>query len=514
MSLLDYKSFLYEMQIYEAFIPLTDAKTISHIKNPNLIEFLEWCRLNIPQGQFFVDEELIKAEGFTQKLLRTTVTRDPDSTALTKIKEYVNEKTGWSFTDAKAKNKEGLIVLIPYPPEEESASKEIKKPDTIQVLETGKNMSKSGLNGANVVLAGTTTPQKLMLNSDIPYKDAQALLLAVKEAINASSDFTQVVKNWLIAAATATAEVEPSNTTIKEWFDTGDSYTQTVKGIPDILFDKQSKAEITKNYGEVLDAIFLLAYFVTETGVIIPKSSEPLVDLYIDDYQVSAKDNKGGGSPSIKTIVSRIVLGNIKFDDPDEQALADILISPLVVKNTAETEFKVFDSYFSIAETLAASYPVNMKAYLIFKEYVQLADSSIKFIDKDKKALEKLFDDKDSEAVADENYVEFLNSVFDAADYKPRGFNEKNLKKSYNYLFIALCKEIGVVLSEKYQTAFQGICNKTINIKQAYLNVDLKNDTLEFEFYSSQNLKAVFNANKSIPSEPYNSALSFSLKKQ
>lgn len=511
MSLLDYKSFLNEMRLYEKHdYKAIDKITFTDLENSNLIEFFTWAKQTYP-NKFFPDNIDLVKKAFIKKTLTINVPSSNESKVRSEVADYAKSK-GWKFTP---NDKAGHIdIEIPYPDSDKFDKVRIRDSGSYGVETEAKNKESKQDKDFETLSKGSTLPTNLGIASDDTlYKDAKSLLDKLTGSITANTNFTESLKKWLINLAEATAQIPSSNKSVKDWFANPEVVKQTVK-IPDFPLDTDGKNEVAKNYGEVLDAIFLLSYFTVETGLKIPaKANEPLVDLYIDGYHVSAKESKGGGSPSIKTIVERIILQNMKFKDPDEQTLADILKQPLVVKATSETSFGVFDSYFSIAESLAAKHLQEMPAFTIFKDYVASINPGIKFVDKDKKALESLFDEKDKEA-KDENYIEFLQSVFKAAEYKPAGFNPAKPKNSFNYLFIALCKEIGEVLNNNYQEAFQGICNQTINMKQGYLKVDLKNDTLEFEFYSSQNLKAVFNTSKSIPTSPYNAALSFSLKKK
>jgi len=269
------------------------------------------------------------------------------------------------------------------------------------------------------------------------------------------------------------------------------------------LSDKDIK-DITNDFGEILDGIFLLKAVSNvstsdKPGLVFPfASNNPLSDLELDGIRVSSKAEGTGGTPSIQPLVEEIA----KVDD---QYLIDNGIG------LTKDEQEVKDMFNYVSNNLKrGAYLDSIETYLYFAEQLEVKGEA------DKEVLSRLnyLRKNITGGISKSFVVDFLDSLTPdkrekwVNDYwKETGFaNKKKIDYSQKgndligTVYYPLATEVVNLLNKYYSEALTHLVRKFIVYKQVYLKVDAKKDpdTLSFSGISSRYVpKVIFSARAS-----------------
>lgn len=163
-----------------------------------------------------------------------------------------------------------------------------------------------------------TTPDALRLDEMGPWLDAPSLVVDIKNQL----DNRELVPDPKIAAYLYDCATTVLNQTeVGKWGDVNVLMAQKGKwaSVEYKLNDEHSavpdadKKDIVNDFGEVLDAVYLLKAVTnvktTENpGLSFPKgSNNPLSDILLDGVRISCKSEKQGGKPSIQPVVEESI---------------------------------------------------------------------------------------------------------------------------------------------------------------------------------------------------------------
>jgi hypothetical protein len=279
----------------------------------------------------------------------------------------------------------------------------------------------------------------------------------------------------------------------------------------EVPIDVVSLNNLSKDFGEVLDALLILASVKNlGKGLIFPEdANEPLIDILCDDgYKVSAKEGKGGAKASIVSIIKILEANqNLPNDkkigfDGAEQEIVDILLS---IQNLS-----VYEQFMKLADTLSQSTktisyrddtfePWDMLAYKhLLKEMGGRATHPTQ------KELEDYL-----EALSDEAYYLLAEEILSLAS---RNLKEKiesfTGKARLGPIFVAITNDVGNALTV-YETAFSAVITKVLSLKQIYMTVSIKANKITFQIKASETMTAQFVTSKPLPTQIANGGLAF-----
>lgn len=258
---------------------------------------------------------------------------------------------------------------------------------------------------------------------------------------------------------------------------------------------------IGKDFGEILGAALMLNITKHEQGISFPSGNNPLVDFHIDGYGISSK-YKSGAAPTLSNIIK---------DLKPEQFISDKEKELYAVFQEVSSN-SVIDGYLKAAEGL------NLPSALKVKEMTGLrsltADGLESFIQS--KIQEIGFDKFFSDYVVElNNYVGRGSTTINE---ETKGKLQKN-NKYVGLLSYAVTMNLIDKLNGKlgdgdaYLDSLKSIIGK-LEVKQLYMDVKLKQDTIEFYLkgFSDEDAKITFEAPNVSTPNPGNGKLGFKMK--
>jgi hypothetical protein len=284
--------------------------------------------------------------------------------------------------------------------------------------------------------------------------------------------------------------------------------------------DPKTLANITNDFGEVLDGIYLLKTIKKiETGLEFPSSeSEGLSDIWFDEWNVSSKASKGGGKPSIDALVKSIYIQDpekqklgVSFDTPEESDLYN-MIQQLGELKGGKGTLPTVESYTLIGQKLIENGKLKDSGFEFMANFLNIRFSTrpihrktlitdlVREGRKDPKELQKFFNQYFQKCKS------FPSEMFDSNAFI------KMPKKLEGAVYYPMAVEIARCLNENYSQALVKLINKFLVVKQMYLNINLTNETIEFTSTSSDTISdAKFMARGS--SKTFNAGLAYEMKK-
>lgn len=362
------------------------------------------------------------------------------------------------------------------------------------------------------------TPAKLGLTNKI-YRDPNALVTDIEANIQYIKTISDTTRDFLIKLSRTVATGSKAKfSTMADFFNAGKFEEKIGIAESGVALDKKSLNNITNDFGEVLDGVFILSSIKKFTeGLEFPAGeNEALSDMWVDGWNVSAKAEKGGGRPSIDALVTIVAMHNASGEDlelqtPEEQEFYNLLLQMATLKGSKKT-LPTVETYTFLAQKFIENgklssttsgfghflntfgikmsiNPVHRKT--IYTDLLQLAK-------KDPKQYEK--------------FMSEFWSYCKSTPTKPLTVDEFIKKGKGDEFYYPLAVEVVRVLNEHYQKAILTIVNKLLVVKQMYLSIDLENDSIKFIATSSDTVsKVVFAARGS--SKTFNAGLGYEMKK-
>lgn len=364
------------------------------------------------------------------------------------------------------------------------------------------------------------TPKKLQLEG-VKYKNLGELMnvLPLKiERISKELGLSDSTKEFLgVLMDDVSKKPTAKFGSMKKFFEIG-KVSEIINISKNFRLDKKTLANITNDFGEVLDAIYLLKTIQKfDKGLEFPSSeSEGLSDMWVDGWNVSAKASKGGGKPSIDALVKLISTMDeqgkeISFDTPEESDLYNMLYELSLLKGRKST-LPTVESYTLIAKKLIDNGKLKDSGFEYMINFLNIR------LGLDPIHRKTLLDALSREGKKDEKALsEFFSNYFLKCNFEPaKEFDVKSFikmpKKFEGIVYYPMAVEIARCLNENYSESLVNLINKILVVKQMYLNINLTNETIEFTSTSSDSIKnAKFNARGS--SVQFNAGLGFVMKK-
>jgi hypothetical protein len=389
-----------------------------------------------------------------------------------------------------------------------------KKGDVFYITNRYKISKKTG----EVAIIGkkNLTPDAMGLPLS-EYKNAASLFSKVESFVN-STNYPDNYKNFILQSTRAVM----SNSENSGSFDTFESYANSNKtdvtyDINDSLFvgiDQLSINNFANDYGEVLGG-FMLFNILKDTGGGLrypTASNERLVDFYFDDYSISSKAGKRSGTPTGDTIIQKIYLsysqGHLGFDTIDETDFLNNVIKPWVnpMKLSAST---IYNNVMNLCSVNITDKSNSAYWYLVSQVNVQPNQLTEKTI---VSHFDKLHENVDEFKIV-------LSTLWDKSGFS---WNE-NMLKEYTDKYMKLSKKIGIIfyplmveitkdLNSKYKKQLTKYSQLVTDIKQLYLDVNIKKGTFSFKTIPFTGANFAFDQKGSIP-KPFNANIGIKIEK-
>ena len=394
---------------------------------------------------------------------------------------------------------------------EDRLGKNYKKNDFFVITNRFKISKKTG--EAAIIGKKDLTPDKLEI-TNLAYESPEHLLSTVSSKIKSLN----LPENYVNFILKSTEEIINSRDNIgifknlEEY--TSSSSTNIDFKISEELFDGIDQLSINNfqnDYGEILGG-FLLFKILKEfkTGVSYPQNSnEKLVDFYFDGYSISSKAGKKGGTPSGQTMIDKL-----------HELRTNNTINP---DGTKENDFfnNVVDQWMN---------PPNLSRSNTYNNIMNLC--SINISDRDNSAYWHISKETGLGPVQmnQDALVLYLDNLYDEDPIKFKEFIKetwtksgigskvyKNLdtyvdgylkmgKNKIGIIFYCLQVEIKDVLNEIYGEQLTKFSQMATDVKQIYLQVDVKRGKFSFKAVPFKSANFEFEQKGSIPN-PFNANL-------
>jgi hypothetical protein len=389
-----------------------------------------------------------------------------------------------------------------------------KKGDVFYVTNRYKISKKTG--DAGVFGKKKLTPDEMKLPL-AEYKNAAALFSAVESFVKTTS-YPENYKNFILQSTQAVM----TNTRNSGSFNDFEGYASSGKtgvsyDIPSSLFDGIDQISINNfanDYGEVLGG-FMLFNILKDTGAGLryPKSSnERLVDFYFDDYSISSKAGKKGGTPTGDTLIQKMYSmyneGTLSFDDiqeadflnnvitawvnPPKLAASGIYNTVMNLCNVNITDKNNSGYWYLVSEVNVQ--PTQLTEAVIIKHFDELYKNEERF----REVLTTLWNKSGMEW--DKNKLDEYTSKY------------PNLKKRIGPMFYPLIVEATNNLNSKYKIQLTKYSQKVTDVKQVYLNVNVSKGTFTFNTVPFVSANFAFEQKGSIPN-PFNANIGIKIEK-
>ena len=367
------------------------------------------------------------------------------------------------------------------------------------------------------------TPAKLGMG-DVNYTTWANLIDPINKFMN-NSQYPENYKNFMIEAAKEISTNKKNSNKFTDFtkYATAPVHTITYP-IKKSLFDgidQLSIQNIRNDYGEVLGG-FMLLNIIQKPGYGVsypPGEAEPLVDFYFDEYSISSKGGKKGGTPTGDTIVQIIykmandekrVPGPLSFDTSSEQDFYNNVIK-VWVNPTKLARSSIYGRIMSLCSANINDHSKSAYWYLLEKAKLQPDNATQESVEK---FLNDLYTDKDE-------FTKFLRTFWEKSTYQ---WNEAKLKENVDgfgefrgnhklgVVFYPLMVEITHALNQKYTKELTKYAQIVTDVKQLYLDVKVKQGSFEFKTIPFSTADFVFEQKASIP-KPFNSNMGIAISK-
>jgi hypothetical protein len=393
-----------------------------------------------------------------------------------------------------------------------------KKGDTFYITNRVKISGKTG--EAAVIGKKNLTPDAMKLPIS-EYKDATSLYTAVEKYIN-STKLPDNYKEFILQSSMEVVKNQKNNnayTNFEEYANAKSDYL--FYDITDSLFDNIDAISINNfqnDYGEVLGG-FMLFNLLNDTGLGLSyptASNEKLVDFYFDGYSVSSKAGSGG-TPTGDTIIRKIESSykdeKLSFDTIEEQDFYNNVVKQWINPPKLEKS----GTYNNIMNLCNVNIPKNMNSgywYILSKVNVQPSgatrDAIVSYVDelaKDESQFKTVIKEFFDKAGIDQSRLG-MDRVYPAY-VKQMNANDKN---RIGFIFYPLMVEAVNVLNDKYQDQLTKYGQMVTDIKQLYLDVQVKKGLFRFKTVPFKSATFKFEQKGAIPN-PFNSNMGIKILK-
>jgi hypothetical protein len=388
-----------------------------------------------------------------------------------------------------------------------------KKGDVFYITNRYKISKKTGARA--IIGKKSLTPDAMNLPL-AEYKNATALFSAVESFVKTTS-YPENYKNFILQSTQSVM----TNTRNSESFDDFEIYVSSGKtgvsyDIPSSLFDGIDQISINNfanDYGEVLGG-FMLFNILKDTGAGLrypTASNERLVDFYFDNYSVSSKAGKKGGTPTGDTLIQKIYSlysqGNLTFDSIEETDFLNNVVKPWVSPPTLSSS-STYNNIMNLCNINITDKSNSGYWYLVSEVNVQPTQLT-------EAAVIKHFDELYKN---EEKFREVLTTLWDKSGMawdrnKLDEYTDKYLvlKKKIGPMFYPLMVEIAKDLNNKYKSQLTKYARMVTDIKQLYLSVNVKRGMFTFNTVPFTSANFEFEQKGSIP-KPFNANLGIKIK--
>jgi hypothetical protein len=372
---------------------------------------------------------------------------------------------------------------------------------------------------ASIVGKKDLTPATLGVEQGV-YKNWASLLTPVKKFFDtgAGSRYPENYKNFILAS---TQELIAHN---GPKFDNFTAYAnaplQTIAfPISKSLFDgidQLSIQNIRNDYGEILGG-FMLFNILKDPGkgLSFPTSkNERLVDFYFDDYSVSSKGGKKGGTPTGDTVIQKMydmhAENDLSFVTASEQDfynnVIDTWVNPIKLARSA--------TYGRIMNLCS----VNLNDHSKSAYWYLLQEAELEPNNATQDSVEAFLDNLYTDKV---EFTKFLRTFWEKSGMD---WNESKLKTNVDgfggfkgnhklgVVFYPLMVEATNVLNQKYSKELTKYTRIVTNIKQLYLEMKVKQGKFEFKTIPFSTADFEFEQKASIPN-PFNANMGIAVQK-
>jgi hypothetical protein len=282
--------------------------------------------------------------------------------------------------------------------------------------------------------------------------------------------------------------------------------------------DQKSLNNITNDFGEVLDGVFILSSIQKlKDGLEYPSGeNEALSDMWVDGWNVSSKAEKGGGRPSIDALVTIVAMHRASGEDlslttPEQQEFYNLLLGLSQLKGAKKT-LPTVETYTYLAQKFIENGKLSLDGSG-FGSFIKKfnAKMSINPIHR-KTILMDLMHLAKEDPKAYEDYMNEFWTKCNSFPTSPMNAEQFLKSKKADEFYYPLAVEVARVLNDHYQDAILTIVNKLLVVKQMYLSIDLTKNSIKFIATSSDTVsKVVFAARGS--SKTFNAGLGYEMKK-
>lgn len=399
-------------------------------------------------------------------------------------------------------------------PTKDSIGGNYRKGEVYYVTNRYKVSKKTGV--AGVIGKKQLAPDAMRLPL-AEYKTAASLFSIVESFIN-STAYPDNYKNFILESTRSVI----TNTRNSGLFNDFERYSNSGKtdvsyDIPSSLFDGIDQISInnfSNDYGEVLGGFMLFNILKTVgSGLRYPTSSnERLVDFYFDDYSISSKAGKKGGTPTGDTLIQKMYSmyneGTLSFDDIAETDFLNNVIKPWVNPPKLAAS-GIYNTVMNLCSINITDKNNSGYWYLVSQVNVQPAQLT-------ENAVVKHFDElyKDEKSFREVLTTLWNKSGMEWDNAKLDEYTNKypNAKKRIGAMFYPLIVEITNNLNSKYKSQLTTYLQKVTDIKQIYLNVDVKRGTFKFNAIPFVSANFAFEQKGSIPN-PFNANIGIKIEK-
>lgn len=383
-------------------------------------------------------------------------------------------------------------------------------------LESGKEyaiVNALDFSGGSVKVIGDKdlTPDKLGLSGS--YQSIDAIISAAKSAIERTVTNPDY-QNFCVELIDAVQDHKTVYKTVDEVHGSNKDFiiNKDLTKYRDLIDAKSVKA-IEKDFGEILGGIFMFN-IITESGSGLrfpTESNLELVDFFFNGLAISSKAGKGAkasASGYINAINNAMKVSNTPFSMEETEAVNNVL-KPLEQpqkepKNTVFLSKSRGSSTFSNTVDL---FNIHLKSGSSWDFWVKSTKLNSGNLNRDA-IIQSFIDLKESN-----NLHKVLSKFVKMTDLNPgskgslnylivpflRSKNEKeaqialdNILKEEKYdiligtVIYACSKELQKVINSKYSETITSIINKSLSVKQLYLDMKIKNNLIKFSIRSME----------------------------
>jgi hypothetical protein len=404
-----------------------------------------------------------------------------------------------------------VTIIVPT---KDSIGGTYKKGDVFYVTNRYKISKKTGVAGVFGKKKLTPDAMKLPLAE---YKNAAALFSAVESFVKTTS-YPENYKNFILQSTQSIITDTRNSGSFNDFEGYASSGKTTISyNIPSSLFDGIDQISINNfanDYGEVLGG-FMLFNILKDIGAGLrypTSSNERLVDFYFDDYSISSKAGKRGGTPTGDTLIQRMYSmhneGTLSFDDIQETDFLNNVINAWVNPPKLAAS-GIYNTVMNLCNVNITDKNNSGYWYLVSEVNVQPAQLT-------EATVVKHFDELYKN---EERFREVLTTLWNKSGMawdknKLDEYTNKypNLEKRIGPMFYPLIVEVTNNLNSKYKGQLTKYSQKVTDVKQVYLNINVSKGIFTFNTVPFMSANFAFEQKGSIPN-PFNANIGIKIEK-